>query len=74
MPNSIDILLGNNLPAPCPAGDGNAFSYHYRSRLDISRNDGTRVRCEDLRAGCPALAPDGGAPYSYRELVTVPDS
>ncbi|ATL66638.1 alpha/beta hydrolase family protein [Nocardia terpenica] len=35
-----------------PSGDANAYSYHYLSRLDITRADGTRYRCEDLRAGC----------------------
>ncbi|KZM74760.1 hypothetical protein AWN90_22205 [Nocardia terpenica] len=35
-----------------PSGDPNAYSYHYLSRLDITRNNGTRYRCEDLRAGC----------------------
>lgn len=32
--------------------DGNAFSYYYRSRLDIHRPSGKRFDCEDLRAGC----------------------
>jgi hypothetical protein len=51
-----------------PAGDGNKFSVYYRSRLDI---DG--FACEDLRAGCPGMAPDGGGPYSYLDLATAPD-
>ncbi|WP_338773662.1 hypothetical protein V7968_19225 [Nocardia vulneris] len=36
-----------------PSGDPNLFSYHYASRLDLTLEDGTRYRCEDLRAGCP---------------------
>ena len=44
------------------------FSFYYRSRLDI---DG--FTCEDLRAGCPGMAPDGGGPYSYYDLATKPD-
>ncbi len=35
-----------------PDHDGNLFSYHYRSRLDVHLADGTRLGCEDLRAGC----------------------
>ena len=47
-----------------PDGDGNTFSFYYRSRLDI---DG--FTCEDLRTGCPGMAPDDGGPYSYYDLV-----
>ncbi|MFI9503223.1 hypothetical protein [Nocardia sp. NPDC052566] len=36
-----------------PSRDPNMYSYHYLSRLDITRADGTRYRCENLRAGCP---------------------
>jgi hypothetical protein len=44
-----------------PEGDGNLFSFYYRSRLDI---DG--FRCEDLRSGECGLRPDGEpVPYSY---------
>ena len=52
-----------------PDGDGNMFSFYYRSRLDI---DG--FACEDLRAACPGMAPDGGGPYSYYDLATAPDA
>jgi dienelactone hydrolase len=40
-----------------PLKDANLFSWHFRSRLDIVRTGGTRVRCENLRAGCAALVP-----------------
>jgi dienelactone hydrolase len=43
-------------------GDGNLFSFYFRSRLDFSLAAGGRAVCDDLRAGCPALAPDGGPP------------
>jgi len=44
-----------------PLGDGNLLSTYHRSRLAVGG-----VRCEDLRRGCPALAPDGEPPdYSY---------
>jgi hypothetical protein len=51
-----------------PDGDGNMFSFYYRSRLDI---DG--FACEDLRAGCAGMAPDGRGDYSYLDLATAPD-
>jgi dienelactone hydrolase len=57
-----------------PDADGNMFSFYYRSRLDITRADGTRFTCEDLRPGCPGMAADGGGPYSYFELATSPDA
>jgi hypothetical protein len=52
-----------------PNGDGNMFSFYFPSRLDT---DG--FRCEDLRAGCPGMAPDGGGDYSYLDLATSPDA
>jgi dienelactone hydrolase len=52
-----------------PGGDGNMFSFYFPSRLDI---DG--FTCEDLRAGCPGMAPDGGGDYSYLDLATSPDA
>lgn len=59
-----------------PAGDGNLYSYHYRSRLDLGHDGGRRVRCENLRRGCDALSPrDGrGASYSYVAIATGKDS
>ena len=47
------------------------MSRYYRSRLDIGRG-GERFVCEDLRAGCPGLLADDGAPkdYDYLSLVT----
>lgn len=56
------------------AGDGNLFSHYFPSRLDIGRHDGTRVLCEDLRAGCPGLAPDGGPGYDLIASVGTPDA
>jgi hypothetical protein len=59
-----------------PAGDGNTYSYYYRSRLDLGHGTGRRVRCENLRRGCAALtARDGRGPsYSYLRIATSPDS
>jgi hypothetical protein len=47
-----------------PSGDGNAFSFYYRSRYDVGLAGGGRAVCDDLRAGCPSMAPDG-LPPSY---------
>lgn len=55
-------------------GDGNAYSYHYRSRLDFRSEGGRQIRCENLRDGCAQLQPDGApAPYSYLQLATAAD-
>jgi hypothetical protein len=57
-----------------PLNDPNLFSYHYLSRMDIHRADGTHVDCENLRAGCPALKPDGLLrPYRFINQVTTAD-
>ncbi|MGE4428844.1 MAG: alpha/beta hydrolase [Solirubrobacteraceae bacterium] len=57
-----------------PAGGGNLFSEASRSRLDVGRTDGTRFRCEDLRAGCNGQADDGQAPgWGYLKVATAPD-
>jgi hypothetical protein len=59
-----------------PHHDGNMFSFYYRSRLDITKSDGTRFNCENLRARCPGmLVRDGQAPnYDYVTIATSPDS
>jgi hypothetical protein len=41
------------------------FSFYHRSRLDITRADGTKVGCEDLRAECGALTADDGYAGEY---------
>ena len=57
-----------------PEGGGNLLSRHYRSRLDIGRDGGARVRCENLRSGCDALRPDDRpSSYSYLRIATSPD-
>ncbi|WP_109510243.1 hypothetical protein [Nocardioides speluncae] len=52
-----------------PAGDANMLSWHYRSRLDITRDNGTAYRCENLRRACAGMVPksqDGWAgEYSF---------
>jgi len=58
-----------------PEGKGNLFSYHYRSRLDVRRSDGTRFTCEDLRKGCAGQSQDDGeAPsWDFLPIATAPD-
>jgi dienelactone hydrolase len=58
-----------------PHGDGNKFSFYYRSSLDIARAGGGRAICDDLRAGCPALTSSDGQPpnWSYVGFANTPD-
>lgn len=52
--------------------DSNLLSWHYQSRLNVHRANGTRYVCENIRAGCPGLvaaASDGG-PASYSAFPT----
>ena len=58
-----------------PKGEGNLFSYHYRSRLDVRREDGSRFLCEDLRAGCEGQPARDGEPerWGYFGIATSAD-
>jgi dienelactone hydrolase len=58
-----------------PHGDGNMFSFYYRSRLDIGLPGGGRFDCEDMRPGCPGMLSNDGWPgdYSYAKVDTTPD-
>ena len=58
-----------------PDRDADMFSFYHPSRLDFTRSDGTKVDCEDLRAGCPALTAEDGFPgeYSYAAIDRSPD-
>jgi dienelactone hydrolase len=58
-----------------PHGDGNMFSWYYRSRLDIGLTGGGHFTCEDMRPGCPGLVANDGQPatYEYIKIVTSPD-
>jgi dienelactone hydrolase len=71
-PGADARLLSDRFRADAPgaavdlAGDGNLFSFYFRSRLDFALAGGGRAVCENLRAGCPSLAPDGGpAVYDF---------
>jgi hypothetical protein len=57
-----------------PNGDGNMYSFYYRSRLDIGLEGGTQFRCEDMRRPDCGLQPDcEPVPFAYIDLVTSPD-
>ncbi len=46
--------------------DPNVFSFYFRSRFDFTDAGGADQVCDDMRAGCPNMAPDGGpVPYSF---------
>jgi pimeloyl-ACP methyl ester carboxylesterase len=58
-----------------PNGDGNMFSFYYRSRLDIGLSGGGRFVCEDMRKGCPGMGSDTSATkaYDFLKIDTTPD-
>jgi dienelactone hydrolase len=58
-----------------PHGDGNMFSFYYRSRLAIHLADGTAYDNEDLRDDAHGLSSADGWPgeYSYVDVVRSPD-
>ena len=57
-----------------PNGDGNMYSFYFRSRLDIGLEDGSRFRCEDMRRPDCGLQPDCEAvPFWYIDLAWSPD-
>ena len=39
--------------------DPNVFSFYKRSRYDFRTAEGDRVVCDDMRAGCESMGPDG---------------
>ena len=59
-----------------PHGDGNMFSFYYRSRLDIGLAGGGRFVCEDMRPGCPGMTSDDGVAgdYDFYKIVTSKDT
>jgi dienelactone hydrolase len=57
-----------------PDGDPNLYSFYLHSRYDLVTAGGTEVSCDDMRAGCPSMAPDGLAPnYTYLADTMTPD-
>ena len=58
-----------------PFDDGNAFSFYYRSRLDIHAPNGKVFDCENLRKGCRGMTNHDGyrGAYSYLAIDRSPD-
>lgn len=54
-----------------PSQDSNLYSWHYKSRLDITLNNGQRYDCENLRNGCIGqYTPDqDGGPAAYSVIA-----
>ena len=61
-----------------PGKDPNLYSWHYKSRLDLTLANGQHYDCEDLRDGCSGqLTPAedcGPAAYSFVAIDTAPDT
>jgi dienelactone hydrolase len=59
-----------------PHGDGNMFSWYYKSRLDIGLASGGRFLCEDMRTGCAGMGASNSqtAAWDYLKLVTSRDA
>lgn len=50
------------------------YSFYYRSRYDFGVPGQGQVTCDDMRAGCPTMGPDGQPPnYDYFKDATTPD-
>ena len=48
--------------------------FYYRSRYDFHVPGDGEVTCDDMRAGCPTMAPDNQPPnYDYFKDATTPD-
>ena len=59
-----------------PGRDGNMMSQYYQSRLDVRLTSGQRLRCENLRAGCPGLVANDGVAgsYNFLSIARSPDT
>jgi len=55
-------------------GDPNVYSFYRRSRYDLLIADDTEVSCDNMRAGCASMRPDGLAPgYDFvADAYTAP--
>ena len=49
-------------------GDPNLYSFYFRSRFDIRDAGGAERVCDDMRAGCPTMGPDG-LPAGYDHVA-----
>jgi dienelactone hydrolase len=73
-------LLSNRWRADAPgkavdvSGDGNLYSFYLRSAYDFVAARGGERSCEDMRAGCPTMQPDGEpVPYDFFKDAFRPD-
>ncbi len=62
-----------------PGKDSNLYSWHYKSRLDLTLASGQHFDCENLRDGCPGQttpSEDCGGPatYNFVTVDTTPDA
>jgi len=58
-----------------PNGDPNLYSFYLRSRYDLVDAGDTERVCDDMRAGCASMGPDGGPiPYSHLADSHRPDA
>jgi dienelactone hydrolase len=55
-------------------GDPNVYSFYTRSRYDFHEAGGREAVCDDMRAGCPSMRPDGLPPgYDFvADAYTLP--
>jgi hypothetical protein len=53
-------------------GDGNMYSFYFRSRRDITLSGGAASTSEDLRSDCPADATD--PPFDMVAAANTPDT
>jgi dienelactone hydrolase len=60
---------------PNTPADPNLFSFYLRSRHDLTLAAGGDAICDDMRAGCADMGPDGGpAEYSYLAEAMTADA
>ncbi len=53
-------------------GDGNMFSFYFRSRYDFTLSGGAPATSNDMRAGCPATPADPA--FDFVAFANTPDS
>lgn len=55
--------------------DPNLYSFYFRSRVSLRKADGSSVSCDDMRAGCASMGPDGLPPgYDHVADAYTPPS
>jgi dienelactone hydrolase len=54
-------------------GDGNAFSFYFRSRYDFTLSGGGSATSADMRGDCAALLPRDDQPFDFVAMAQTPD-